>query len=66
MPLYNSLDEVRAHAADNKAKRKRDDERDKKVFRHDWRIAIFSIVGGAIGGCLGGFLASYIFYLITK
>lgn len=34
----------------------------KRQFRHDWRIALFSILGGAISG----FITSLIFWLVTK
>lgn len=34
----------------------------KKQFRHDWRIAIFSLLGGGIMG----FVTSFVFWIITN
>lgn len=47
-------------------KDKRDREREAKLlkrqFRHDWMIAIFGVVGGAVAG----FVTSLIFMLLTS
>ena len=40
----------------------KEEELRKKQFRHDWLIAIFSTIGGAIAG----FVTSLIFWLLTK
>lgn len=45
-----------------RAMRDKAEEDRKRQFRHDWRIAIFSILGGSISG----FVTSLIFWLITK
>ncbi|MBQ7799654.1 MAG: hypothetical protein IJ370_04105 [Oscillospiraceae bacterium] len=34
----------------------------KKQFAHDWKIALF----GTIGGAVSGLITSFIFWLITK
>lgn len=34
----------------------------KKQFRHDWMIAVFSTIGGAVAG----FITSLIFWLLSK
>lgn len=45
-----------------KAALKNEKELRKKQFRHDWKIAIFSTLGGAIAG----FLTSLLFWLLAK
>lgn len=45
-----------------KAALKNKKEFSKKQFRHDWKIEIFSTLGGAIAG----FLTSLIFWLLAK
>ena len=40
----------------------KEDEKERKQRKHDWRIAIFSVIGGG----LMGLLASFIFWLCTK
>ena len=37
-------------------------KRIKQQFRHDWKITIFNVLGGAISGLI----TSVIFWLITK
>ena len=37
-------------------------EEQKRVFKHDWKIQIFSVLGGAVSG----FITSFIFWLITN
>lgn len=59
MPLYN---EHLIHSAERKADIKREEENRKKQYRHDWLIAIVSIVGGT----LSGLITSVIFWLIEK
>lgn len=45
-----------------KTAEKNEKELRKKQFNHDWKIAIFSTLGGAIAG----FFASFLFWLLTK
>lgn len=51
-----------AKAKQDIAQRKYEERIRKKQNRHDWLIAIFSVLGGAVSG----FLTSLIFWLITK
>lgn len=44
-----------------KAAEKNEKELRKKQFSHDWKIAIFSTLGGAVAG----FLTSLLFWLLT-
>ena len=43
-------------------KAKKEEYLRKKQYRHDWKIAIFGVVGGAASG----FVSSLIFWLIQK
>ncbi len=52
--FYKSISEAQAEA---KAEQIR-----KQQYAHDWKIALFSTIGGAFAG----FITSLIFWLITK
>lgn len=59
MPYYN---EHLIRAAERNADIKREEEIRKKQNRHDWLIALFSILGGTFSG----FVTSLVFWLIEK
>lgn len=40
----------------------RENERLKQQFRHDWKVEIFSVLGGSVAGLI----TSLIFWLITS
>lgn len=52
-------DEVLPNSFD---KAKQEEELRKRQLRHDWKIAIFSVVGGTVGGII----SSLVFSLITS
>lgn len=48
--------------SDAKIRELKEEAKLKKQFAHDWKIAIF----GAVGGAIAGLITSFIFWLITK
>lgn len=60
--MFKSLGEAKAYAEEQTALRKREDEKERRAFKHDWRIVVFSTIGGG----LMGLITSVIFWLLTK
>lgn len=60
MRKYNSLIELEAAIEEKKQLEKSNLEKERRQYRHDWKIAWF----GAVGGAVAGGIVSTVFWLI--
>lgn len=61
MPKFDNLLEAEMYVSEVNRANAKEKDREKRQFRHNWKIAIFGVLGGGIAG----FITSLLFWLLT-